>query len=115
MQLAGGFPSKKVTERHRAVNSHDPGAPAAISLFDIGPEQEEIKSFTDSESQRKFAQREPLLSAAVHLGLGDIRSALQKLLLANLPEFALSIAQQFMPAAVDQVLTMILNKTAHFV
>jgi len=47
VQLAGGFPHKKVSERHRTVNIQDPNAPAPVSLFEIGPEQEEIKSFTD--------------------------------------------------------------------
>ena len=38
VQLAGGFPAKKVPERHRAVNIQNPNAPAPVSLFEIGPE-----------------------------------------------------------------------------
>ena len=37
-KLAGGFPDKKVTERHRTVNEQDPNAPAPVSLFDLGPD-----------------------------------------------------------------------------
>ena len=54
------------------------------------------------------------MSAAVHLSLGDVTNTLQKLLLANLPEFALPISQQFKPEALDQVLTMLFKKTVFF-
>lgn len=54
------------------------------------------------------------MSAAVHLSLGDVLSALRKLMLANLPEFALPLAQQFMPNVLDQVLTLLFKKSAYF-
>ena len=47
-----------------------------MPLFELGPEQAELKSFTDLEATRKFAQGAPLLSAATHLSLGDVPSAL---------------------------------------
>ena len=114
VQLADGFPRNKVSERHRAVQNQDPNAPQPVSLFDIGPEQEELKTFTDREASRHYTQNSPLLSAASHLSLGDSISAVQKLLLANLPEFAYPIAKEFQPGALDQVLVMLFNKTVFY-
>ena len=48
------------------------------------------------------------------MSLGDSLSAIQKLLLANLPEFAYALAKEFQPEALDQVLVMLFNKTAHY-
>ena len=113
-QLAGGFPEKKVTERHRTVNEQDPNAPPTISLFELGPEQVELKHSTDTESSKLYAQNAPLLSAATHLSLGDVPCGIQKLMLANLPEFAYAIAKESMPIAVDQVLVALFNKTEFY-
>ena len=48
------------------------------------------------------------------MSLGDSSSAIQKLLLANLPEFAYALAKEFQPEALDQVLVMLFNKTEHY-
>ena len=61
-----------------------------------------------------YAQNAPLLSAATHLSLGDVPCGIQKLLLANLPEFAYAIAKESMPIAVDQVLVALFNKTEFY-
>ena len=61
-----------------------------------------------------FIQGQPLLSAANHLSLDDVKSAIQKLLLANQPEFAFVLAKEFMEEALDQTLIMIFNKTVFF-
>ena len=45
------------------------------------------------------------------MSLGDVKKALQKLLLANLPEFAYVLAKKFMNNALDQILVMLYNKT----
>ena len=89
----------------------NPDAPAPVSLFELGPDQGELKRFTDMEAMRKYEQSEPLLAAATHLSLGDVKKALQKLLLANLPEFAYVLAKKFMNNALDQILVMLYNKT----
>ena len=73
VQLAGGFPNTKVSERHKAVNYQDPDAPSPVPLFELGPQHQELKKFTNSEAERKFAQGEPLISAATHLSLGDVK------------------------------------------
>ena len=52
-ELAGGFPSQKVTERHRGVPP-DANAPQPVALFDLGPDQRELKDFTDSEAKHRF-------------------------------------------------------------
>ena len=52
VQLAGSFPSNKVSDRHQFVNS-DSSQP--LSLFDLGPKQIELKKFTDEEAMQKFA------------------------------------------------------------
>ena len=55
VELAGGFPAtKKVSERHCAVNNASQSVP--VSLFDLGPEQAELRKFTDDEAQRRFIQ-----------------------------------------------------------
>jgi len=54
------------------------------------------------------------LSAASHLSLSDSKAAIQKLLLANQPEFAYALAKEFMVEAVDQVLVMLFKKTEVF-
>ena len=54
------------------------------------------------------------MAAAAHLSLSDSLSALQKLLLANLPEFAFVVAKQFKIEALDQVLVMLFNKTVFY-
>jgi len=56
----------------------------------------------------------PLLSAASHLSLSDSKCAIQKLLFANLPEFAYVLAKEFLPSALDQVLVTLFNKTVFF-
>ena len=76
VELAGGFPAEKVTARHHAVNNQDANAPQPVSLFELGPSQQELKSFTDREAFRRFAQGSPLLSASAHLSLGDSASAI---------------------------------------
>lgn len=76
VQLAGGFPASKVTARHQAVNIQDPNAPPPVPLFELGPNQQELKSFTDQEALERYRQGEPLLSAAIHLSLGDTKGAL---------------------------------------
>lgn len=48
------------------------------------------------------------------MSLGDSQSAIQKLLLANLPEFAYALAKEFQPGALDQVLVMLFNKTVFY-
>jgi len=52
VQLSRGFPQNKVAERHRAVPVADSNGPQPVSLFDLGPDQEELKSFTDLDAQR---------------------------------------------------------------
>ena len=54
IQIAGGFPQNKITERHRNVNVQNPDAPVPVSLFELGPDQDELKRFTDMEAMRKF-------------------------------------------------------------
>ena len=76
VQLAGSFPSQKVIARHEAANIQDSNAPPPIPLFELGPNQQELKSFTDQEAFERFQQGEPLLSAAIHLSLGDTKGAL---------------------------------------
>lgn len=56
VQLAGGFPETKVAARHKAVNIQDPNDAAPVSLFDIGPDQTQLKEFTDQEALKRFAQ-----------------------------------------------------------
>lgn len=73
-----------------------------------------MKRFTDEAAYRMFIQGQPLLSAANHLSLDDVKSAIQKLLLANQPEFAFVLAKEFMEDALDQTLIMIFNKTVFF-
>lgn len=54
------------------------------------------------------------MAAAIHLSLNDVKNAIQKLLLSNLPEPALVLARQFMPSSTDHVLTTLFQKTVCF-
>ena len=55
VQLAGGFPTTKVTARHRAANAQDPNQVGPIPLHDLGPQHQELQKFTNQEAERKFA------------------------------------------------------------
>ena len=106
-----------MTARHRAVNAQEAqeaGEPAPVPLLELGPEHAELKRFTDAEAAGRFSQGEPLLAAATHLSLNDAKSAIQKLLLANLPEFAYAIAKDLYPAAIDQILVLLFNKSCFY-
>ena len=48
------------------------------------------------------------------MSLADTSSALQKLILANLPEFAFVIAKEFMPNALDAILVKLFDKTVFY-
>jgi len=85
-----------------------------VNLFEIGPEHEELKKFTDMDAMRQFTLGNPLLSAASHLSLNDVSGAIKKLLLTNLPEFAFPLAKEFMTNALDQVLVLLFNKTVFY-
>ena len=85
-----------------------------IPLQELGPEQAELKSFIDAEAAARFTQGEPLLSAACHLSLNDTKSAIQKLLLSNLPEFAYAIAKELYPSGLDQILVALFNKSVFY-
>ena len=52
------------------------GEPQPVPLHELGPQQAELKSFTDAEAAGRFSQGEPLLSAAIHLSLNDTKSAI---------------------------------------
>ena len=84
------------------------------SLDELGPKDEMLASFADKQAQMKFEQREPLLAAAIHMGMNDVRQAIQKLLLSNNPEFALVLSKEFDKESNDQVLTNLFEKTVFF-
>ena len=73
-----------------------------------------LTSFTDKQAWTKFEQREPLLSAAIHLSMNDVFGAIQKLLLSNNPEFAYILAKEFCIESLDHVLTVLFTKTVFF-
>ena len=43
------------------------------SLDELGPKDEMLASFADKQAHIKFEQREPLLAAAIHMGMNDVR------------------------------------------
>ena len=61
-----------------------------------------------------FEQMEPLLSAATYLSFNEHLRAIQKLLLANQPEFAFVLSNEFEPKSHDHILTVLLQKTIYF-
>ena len=84
------------------------------SLDELGPGDKILTNFTDKQAQTKFEQREPLLAAAIHLSMNDVKAAIQKLLLSNNPEFAFVLAKEFHKESLDHVLTTLFAKTVFF-
>lgn len=78
---------------------------------DLGPFDKDLAKFTNTQAQRRFEQRQPLLSAAIHLSLNDVRRAIQKLLLSNNIEFAFVLAKNFDQGSVDHICTILMEKT----
>lgn len=71
------------------------------SFADLGPFDKDLSKFTNTQAQRRFEQRQPLLSAAIHLSLNDVRKAIQKLLLSNNVEYAFVLAKNFDKSSLD--------------
>jgi len=46
------------------------------TVHDLGPFDKDLAAFTNLQAYRKFEQREPLLAAAIHLSLNDVRKAI---------------------------------------
>jgi hypothetical protein len=99
-------------ERHEANRTFVKGEQKTFA--DLGPFDKDLAKFTFTQAQRRFEQRLPLLSAAIHLSLNDMRRAIQKLLLSNSAEFAFVLARQFDKSSIDQICTVLLSKTTFF-
>ena len=106
---ANGYGQQKVVDRHEANRTYV--REEQKTFADLGPFDKSLAKFTNTQAQQKFEQRLPLLAAAIHLSLNDMRRAIQKLLLSNNAEFALVLAKQFDRASIDHVCTVLLEKT----
>jgi hypothetical protein len=75
VEMGGGYPSQKVVSRHEA-NRSVVKTEQLKTFQDLGPLDKDLVKFTNTQAQRRFEQRQPLLSAAIHLSLNDVRRAI---------------------------------------
>ena len=112
VEIGGGYPAQNVVARHE-VNRSVVKTEQPKTFQDLGPFDKDLAKFTNTQAQRRFDQRQPLLSAAIHLSLNDIRRAIQKLLLSNNTEFAFVLAKNFDKGSVDHICTILMDKTVN--